>query len=124
MNTDEAFSEAIQLRDAGDLRGALTLLRELSQTVHDSAALFAVLGGIYWELKELDEAIECFLKATELAPRSETASLGLFHSLWQQGREAQALDECKRFMELSDSEDYRSIIAEITASGGGEEGTS
>ena len=122
MNTDEAFSKALQLRDAGDLRGAVKLLRELSQTVYDSAALFAVLGGVYWELKELDEAIKCFVKATELAPRSETASLGLFHSLWQQGRESEALDECKRFMALSDSEDYRSIIAEINADNGGDSG--
>jgi hypothetical protein len=56
-----------------------------------------------------------FRKLVRLSPCSETASLGLFHSLWSLGREDEALEEIKRFQVLTNfgRADYRTIIAEI-----------
>jgi len=75
-----------------------------------------MLGHIYWRMKDLEMAISSFRKATELAPRSERASVGLFHCLWEEGKQDEAIDEAKRFMTLSDSQDFREILEEIESS--------
>jgi len=43
----------------------------------------------------------------------EAVSLGLFHTLWELEKRAEALEEIKRFQAVADSEDYRQIIREI-----------
>ena len=64
-------------------------------------------------MRLLDEAICAFRRAVELALKLEAASLGLFHCLWELGRQEEAAEEIRRFMSVSDSEDYRKIIQEI-----------
>jgi len=110
---EHRFQEALALRDAGDLQAARDILLDLTQADGTSAAAFAVLGGIYWTLKDLDRAIPCFEEAIGLAPKAPVASLGLFHCLWEQGRINLAIAEMKRFMAVSDSSDYRMIISEM-----------
>jgi lipoprotein NlpI len=79
----------------------------------NSAALIAVLGDVYSELGNVDAAIEAFREAVRLAPTSEIASLGLFHCLWRAKKEREAFDEIRRFMSLSESQDYRDIVNEL-----------
>ena len=55
------------------------------------------------------KAIDLYKCAIKISPKSEHASLGLFHCLWDQGKTDEALEEMKRFMSISDSEDYREI---------------
>ena len=63
----------------------------------------------------VEKAVAAFRRATELKPESETASLGLFHCLWEMGRKEEALDEIGRYLKIADCEDYRNILAEINA---------
>jgi hypothetical protein len=60
-------------------------------------------------------AIAHFEKAVKLVPQSELYSLGLFHVLRGQGMREEALDEAKRFMTISDSDEYREIVAAINS---------
>jgi Zn/Cd-binding protein ZinT len=53
--------------------------------------------------------------AVKLAPTSELYSLGLFHIFWSEGRQEDAFNEMKRFMAISDSEEYREIVTEINS---------
>ena len=76
-----------------------------------------LLGSLYlFELHQPEKALPCFKKSTELSPKSERASLGLFHSLWSLGKEVEALEEMKRYQRLTNfqCQDYREILGEIT----------
>ena len=109
----EAFSKAVKLREGGDLESAKGILLALSQSDPGSALIFATLGHTYWDMNSREEAVEAFERATGLDPNFEAASLGLFHCLWQLGRRNEAFEELKRYQTLSDSQEYREIVAAI-----------
>ena len=56
-------------------------------------------------------------RAVELSPRSELASVGLFHSLWDLGKVNQAFAEMRRFLRLSDSPEYSKLLRDLTVEG-------
>lgn len=107
------FSEAVKLKESGQLESAKKILLDLAEKDPTSTRTLAVLGDVCWDMGVLNEAANVFKRAIELAPTLEAVSLGLFHSLWKLGRREEALDEIKRFQAISDSEDYREIIKEI-----------
>lgn len=107
------FSEAVKLRDAGQLDPAKRILRDLAEKDPRSTKILATLGHVCWDMRALDEAVTVFKRAVELSPTLEAVSLGLFHSLWNLERREEALEEIKRFQSISDSEDYREIVKEI-----------
>ena len=106
------FSEAVRLRDAGDYAMARKALLDLSEEEPTSPAIFSVLGDVCWDMQLLDEAVCAFRRAVRLAPALEGASLGLFNCLWEQGKQEEAAEEVRRFMSISDSEEYRKIVKE------------
>jgi tetratricopeptide (TPR) repeat protein len=77
------------------------------------ATPFGLLGSLYFELNDYYNAKINFEIATKISPRSETASLGLFHSLWGIGEKKQALDELNRFTSISESDEHNKLIEEI-----------
>lgn len=115
MNRQQQFDAALDLLEQGKSEEARSALVQIAKSHGESAALFAKLGSIEWDLGRLTEAIVHFRKATHLAPQSETASLGLFHCLWENGEREAALEEVKRFQSVGDSEDYRNIVRDLNA---------
>jgi predicted Zn-dependent protease len=113
VDDQDHFAEAISLKEKQQYAQAQQALEQLALRQPKSAALRAVLGDVYWKQGMLDKAIEAFRVATVLSPRSETASLGLFHCLWQSGQQAAAIAEAKRLLRLRDCEDYRNILSEL-----------
>jgi tetratricopeptide (TPR) repeat protein len=113
MTDQQQFEEALSLKSQQRYAEAQTFLEQLATRLPNSAALYAVLGDVYWEEGLLDKAVEAFHTATFLSPKSETASLGLFHCLWEKGERDAALLEAKRFLESTESEDYRTILLEV-----------
>jgi tetratricopeptide (TPR) repeat protein len=109
----EIFEKGLSLKDSGDLRKALRVLSPLETRLPDAAPLLAVIGDIYWDLGEFQSAISYFQKAVCKAPTWTTASLGLFHTLWEGGRRNEALEEIKRFTLLTGSHEYDEVIREI-----------
>src|SRR5437762_954500 len=109
----DLFSEAVQMKEKGELESSKQILFDLAQRDPESPAILAVLGDVCWDMRLLDEAVTAFQRAIELRPRVEGLSLALFHCLWELGRREEALEETKRFMSISDSEDYREIVREI-----------
>ena len=107
------FSEAVKLKEEGQLESAKKMFVDLAEKEPKSTAIFAVLGHVCYDMGALEEAVKVFKRAVELSPALEGVSLGLFHSLWKLGRQVEALEEAKRFQSNSDSEDYREIIREI-----------
>jgi tetratricopeptide (TPR) repeat protein len=111
------FKEAVKLRDSGKPEAAIDKLSEiLNENRKSNAAVLGIMGNIYWNLKDFSNAFECYQKAVKLSPKSELASLGLFHTLWDMGRERDAFEEAKRFLSLRESEEYLKLIEEMRAS--------
>lgn len=102
---EEPFNQAIALRDQGDFQGALQLLSGIAES-YPFAGVFGVTGAIYIKLGDLEKARKCFERAVDLAPKSELASLNLFHTLYKEGNKARAYSEMNRFLRLSKSEEY------------------
>jgi len=111
---DEAvFQKIVMLRDDGLLHDAMEVLQPLIMKYPAHAGLWLFSGHLHKEAKEYSYAIQCFAKATTLRPDHELASLGLFHSLWKNGLQVEALQEAERFLALADCPDYRDIIQKI-----------
>lgn len=107
------FSEAVTLKEQGELGPARKILLELTEMDSKSPAIFAVLGDVCWDMKDHEAAVIFFKHATELSPTLEAVSLGLFHCLWKLDRRNEATEEVMRFQSVSDSKDYGEIVREI-----------
>jgi tetratricopeptide (TPR) repeat protein len=112
----ELLSIAIDLKNSGELEVARFILERLAEYNPYDPSVFGLLGIIFWNLKIMDQAEHNFRKTTQLSPHSETASLGLFHSLWEQDKLDKALEEMKRFIRLKPSEEYTLTLEEIKQS--------
>ena len=109
-NLRKRFDEAVELKRNGQFSLAKEILEDLVKIDTGTAAIFAVLGNVCWEMRLLHEAATAFKTATKLSPKSEAASLGLFHVLLEMERQAEALEEAQRFLEVAYSETYIEII--------------
>lgn len=111
------LNRAIGLSRQGKNREAVRLLQPLARQHPRSAVIFGCLGGAHFELGEMDKAAEAFGRATRLNPKSELASLGLFHSLWGQGAATAAFAEMRRFLSTSDSVEYTTLLRDLAVGG-------
>jgi predicted Zn-dependent protease len=107
---EELFKAALRHRDRADYEKALVILQQLSKRRPRSASVHAILGDVYWRQKRLKEAVGSFRRATKLSPNSELASLGLYHTLLESGREKAARAEMARFLALAPSKEYAAIV--------------
>jgi tetratricopeptide (TPR) repeat protein len=71
-----------------------------------------LLAEIAFEAEKYLEAGKAFEKLIALRPRSDMISLGLFHSLWEQERFREALEEIKRFVKIVDKTRHKEQINE------------
>jgi predicted Zn-dependent protease len=123
MTEDEfkaLFAEAFSLKKANKFVEARALLKPLAFERPDYASVRGVLAGVLFELEEYKEAAREFREVTRLSPRSELASLGLFHSLLEIGDRTAAVAEMKRFTSLRESPEYASLRSAFQAELGDE----
>ena len=107
------LGRAIRCRDKSEYDDAIRILRALAKVKPESASVQGLLGDVYWRLGRFKQAVQSFKRATELAPKSELASLGLFHILWESGKMERAKAEMKRFMAVGNSREYDSMIPSL-----------
>lgn len=73
------------------------------------------LGGCYWDSDQIEKAEEFFFRAVSIHSSCELASKLLFHILWDQKKNYEALEEMKRFYkETGDLGSYKEILDELT----------
>lgn len=106
----ENLQQAIDMESVGNTCKALEILNVLIQRKPAWAPALGVAGAIYYNMRRFEEAAQYFRAVTVASPKKETPSLGLFHSLWQLGRQEEAIREAKRFLEVEKSEDYEKIL--------------
>src|SRR5579875_3527276 len=98
METKDILREALALRNMGRLAEAERKVAYLARRVPTEGSVAGIIATIYWEGGKFSKAAQWFAHAVRLAPTSEMASLGLFHSLMQRGRSHAAYAEMRRFM--------------------------
>jgi Tfp pilus assembly protein PilF len=74
-----------------------------------------MIAAIQYEMDDLEGATENFRRATQLSPKSELASRGLFHSLYGLGKFSEAFDEVARYRSLKRSSEYELTLDELLA---------
>jgi tetratricopeptide (TPR) repeat protein len=70
------------------------------------------LGNIYDTLRKRAQREAHFRAAVEIAPTLQLASLGLFHTLYEQGRIEDALEEMLRLLRHRYSDMYAELLCE------------
>ena len=115
--TDDEFNtlcaEAFSLKNAEKLLEARDCFARLALERPEFAPVRGVLAGVLYELEAFEDAAEEFSTTVRLSPRSELASLGLFHSLLHLGNRAAAGAEMKRFTSLRKSAEYALAQSEM-----------
>jgi tetratricopeptide (TPR) repeat protein len=107
------FNRALQLRDKGDLIGAASIFERLDKENPNQSVILGMWASIYFHLEDWKKALPLYQRTTQLKPKSELASFGLFHSLWNLGKQDEAFSEMRRFLSISDSEEYRQLIKDM-----------
>ena len=111
--TRKIFDTAVAYKQQGELQRSRDLLQDLARQNPETASILAVLGDVYWDLGQLEAAVDSFRSATLIKPFSETVSLALFHCLRKLERRDEALKEAQRYLTHSDSSDYLEMIQEM-----------
>lgn len=75
--------------------------------------VLGVVAGVLWRTGRFEEAAELFARTTTISPRSELASVGLFHSLWSLKRVEEARAEATRFLSNGSSREYELLLDEM-----------
>ena|SRR2546426_6215634 len=106
----EAINHAIDLHRKGQTELAVQHLSASLAEFPTVAAIRGYLALLLHGCGRFDEAIQHGRQAVLLAPKSEKASLVLFHALWSAGQRIEALDEMKRFLAVRPSEEYSNFL--------------
>ena len=116
MAIDKLFELGIELRDNGDLRDSVGVFSKiLNDYPNDEkiSEVYLVLGGVYSDLKEYEKALSNFKKATDLNPKSELASLGLYITYAKLDRDEEAIRELIRYLKQFPAKLYKDTLEEL-----------
>lgn len=118
MTRDELntkFVRATTLRDAGDFAAARSLLERLGEMHPVEFGIWLVLAGVQMSQSDYEAAEKSASVAVALRPRSELASLTMFHTLKHLGRVNDAFAEMRRFLALRpESREYDVLRQELS----------
>jgi tetratricopeptide (TPR) repeat protein len=113
---DGMFELAIELRDKGQLQDSINVFSKILSdypTDNRTYGIYSVLAGVHGDLGEHDKALINFKKATELNPKSELASLGLYVTLAKLDRDEEAIHELIRYLTSYPAELYKDTLEEL-----------
>lgn len=110
----EAIDLAFELNQQGKIEESVAALSTIYMDIPgDDIGSLGIVGSLFREANELSKALYCFQKAFEVDPNNPRVSLGLFHSLWRLERYGEALDELKRFLSVSESDEHSRLLSEM-----------
>ena len=117
---DKKIEKVLELKKQDKYKDALCEAENLTEKYPEIGSVYGLAASIYFELDRFEEAAQKYRKATEISPKSEMASLGLFHSLWQIGSNDAAFEEMKRYMSIAESEEYNELLEKFLKENKGE----
>lgn len=109
------YETGLDARHAGDLDRGLALQTQALQLTPKTcrlavAAINGEMGYIHMLREDFAAAEVCFRASTESLPRSDLASLALFHTFLKSHQLEAALREAIRFLELRVAPDYEEMF--------------
>lgn len=100
------IDDALDLYKHGKVKESAGILSEVCDRIPSSDGTALILAGsLLRDAGEFSKAVYCFEIAIRSDSLSSRASLGLFHSLWRDGRHLLGLDELERFYSVSNEQD-------------------
>lgn len=113
FDSRQDFDKAVSLKSRGKLFAAKKILRSIAKRRPRSAAIIGYLAGLYFEEEAFETAAELFQRAVRLSLDSELASLGLFHSYIELGKDGLARRELRRFVARHFSRQYSDMLNDV-----------
>jgi tetratricopeptide (TPR) repeat protein len=110
---EKNFEVFFRLKEARQFQKSLSILALLKSKHPNSSVIFGLFASVYYELKDYKKSGKNFKKTLSIKPKSELASLGLFHCLMHQGRSRMALKEIHRFLAICKPQLYKITIEEL-----------
>jgi tetratricopeptide (TPR) repeat protein len=113
---DSMFELGIELRDKGELRDSIKVfVKILNDYPNDNRipGVYSVLAGVHLDLEEHEKALVNFKKATELNPKSELTSLGLYITYANLDRDEEAIGELIRYLRSYPAKLYKDTLEEL-----------
>lgn len=113
---DKLFSEAILLRNNGDLDLAKKKLLNIILIYPEDESLFtvcAVLAGILYDQNLFREALRFFKKSLALRPSCELASLGVYLSFTELEEYDKAIRALDEFLSEYPADLYKTTLEEL-----------
>ena len=108
------FDEFFKLKESNKFSEALLVIRKIEKNHKNSSVVLGLLGTIYYELKDYKNSSKYFKRTVLLNPKSELASLGLFHSFKHLGENIPAMKEIHRYVSLAKPKLYKTAIKELS----------
>jgi predicted Zn-dependent protease len=112
-NIDVTLRTVTEHANTGSFEQALALAMPLLDSHPNDARVLGVSAGVLWRAGRLEEAVGLFARAASASPKSELASLGLFHCLWGLNRPEEAKAEVARFLSIASSREYDLLLEEM-----------
>jgi tetratricopeptide (TPR) repeat protein len=109
---ESMIADSIFLREEGKLEDALNILISLYPENFGEVRINVLIGHLLYLLNRFSEALQYLVIALELAPSSESASLGYFHTLCSMNRFQEALLEAIRYDKLKGTTEYVEILTD------------
>lgn len=103
----------MQFRQEKKLSSACDLFVQLLEEKPESKIVLGMLSTCYFELEQYELAAKHAQRSVIVSPKSEVASLILFHSLWHIEQYDEAFDEMRRFMTLTSSAAYDELLQDL-----------
>lgn len=97
---DEALQIGWKKHQAGDLRNAEHVYRQVLQAAPKNANAWCFLGMAYHDQQRYEEAVDAYHKALEIQPKFPVALSNLGNTLKQQGRPEEAEKSCLEALRL------------------------
>jgi hypothetical protein len=107
------IEEAIALNNNKLYKEALVILHGIEPKYKESSMLNGLIATAYYFGKKYAISAAYYKVTAELNPRSELASLGLFHSLWELKNYRLAYQEMERFLSSNDADNYKVTLKEL-----------
>lgn len=110
------FKKGIDLRNSGHLKEAIAVFNNVLKTNPDhpkTAGILTVLAGVYNDLGDPINAIKNLQSATQISPKSEMASLGLYLSYVEIDEYEMAVKELKRYLDKYPAKNYKITLMEL-----------
>ena len=109
-DVEETLKNAKALLEAGKGDAARVMLLEVLKDDPDNMTALLMLGGAYFYEKKFAEAEMVYQRLVLAEPGSGMLSIGLFNSLWNQGRQEEAMEEIRRFIQVADKVQERETL--------------